>query len=278
MKIGDLTVSVISDGRFRLDGGALFGQVPRVLWQERLRPDRQNRIPIGMNCVLIQSPRGNILVDTGVGTKRRDLMKERYAVTASKLMQGLRAHGLSPRDIHYVILSHLHFDHAGGSTRLDRRGQVIPTFPRARYLIQRAAWQDAVQPNERGRYAYFPDDFLPLEERGQVDLLDGDTEVIPGVWTRVTGGHAPGHQVVMLSQGGERIVFLGDLVPTNHHLSLAWIGAVDTFPEETLARKRELLAQAEREGWLVIFSHDASHQAGYLERRDGRLRLRPVRL
>lgn len=256
----------------------MFGQVPRVLWQERLHPDRRNRIPLTVNCVLIQSPQGNILVDSGIGVKRRDLVKERFAGVAGRLLRGLRSHDLSPRDINYVILSHLHFDHAGGCTKLDRNGDAVPTFPKAKYLVQRAAWEGALNPNERSRPSFFLDDFTSLGQRGQLALLDGDCEVVPGVQAKLTGGHTPGHQVVIINQGGERVAYFADLIPTSHHLSLPWIGAIDTHPEEVLERKRALLQEAEKDGWLIIFSHDVEHQAGYLERRSGKLRLRPVNL
>lgn len=272
------SVTVISDGTFRLDGGLVFGQVPRLRWQELLRPDRQHRVTLGLNCALIRSSRGNILVDTGIGNKGRDSMKEGYAPSPSRLSRSLRERGLSLQDIDFVVLTHLHFDHAGGCTRLDRYARPVPAFPRACYVVRREAWAQAMQPNERARASFSPEELEPLERAHQLELLDSDAELVPGLFLRGTGGHTPGHQMVLLDQGGERVAFLGDLVPTSHNLPLPWIGAMDTYPEETLEQKRHWLGRAEREGWLVVLPHDPVHPTGYVERRNGRLALRPVRV
>ncbi|MBI4233402.1 MAG: MBL fold metallo-hydrolase [Chloroflexi bacterium] len=278
MKIGKMEVCLLSDGVFKLDGGVLFGQVPKVVWERKVKPDRRNRVLLGLNSLLILSADGNILVDTGVGTKVSDTQKEIYGLGNTKLLKNLRDIGLSPRDIRTVILSHLHFDHCGGSTRQNRRGEMVPTFPKAQYLVQRAAWDDASQPNERGKASFHQDDFQPLLGREQMELLDGDKEVASGVFLKVTNGHCRGHQMVLVNHGGTKMAFLGDLVPTPHHLALPYITALDQFPEETLEQKRELLKTAEREGWLIVFAHGHDQRAGYLERRDGRLCLRPVTL
>ncbi len=269
---------IFSDGNIKLDGGAMFGQVPRVLWEQKALPDRRNRISLGLNCLLIRNGSHCTLVDTGVGTKEPDKIKDRYGLGSSQLSKELRNRGLTPKDITGVILTHLHFDHAGGSTRLDRAGEAVPTFPAAKYYIQRAAWEEATSPNERSRASYHSDDFLPLEERGQVCLLDGDSEVAPGVHVRVTGGHCEGHQMVLVNYGGERVAFMGDLVPTPHHLRLPYLTSYDRFPEETLEKKRELLEEAERCGWLIVFCHGSKERAGYIERRNGTLSFRPVEL
>lgn len=269
---------IFSDGNIKLDGGAMFGQVPRVLWEQKALPDRRNRISLGLNCLLIRNGSHCTLVDTGVGTKEPDKIKDRYGLGSSQLSKELRNRGLTPKDITGVILTHLHFDHAGGSTRLDRAGEAVPTFPAAKYYIQRAAWEEATSPNERSRASYHSDDFLPLEERGQVCLLDGDSEVAPGVHVRVTGGHCEGHQMVLVNYGGERVAFMGDLVPPPHHLRLPYLTSYDRFPEETLEKKRELLEEAERCGWLIVFCHGSKERAGYIERRNGTLSFRPVEL
>ena len=276
MKSDRAALFLISDGVVKFDGGSVFGQVPKVLWEQKASSDRRNRITLGLNCLLIQNGDHCILVDTGVGTKEPELIKDRYGLGSSHLARELRNRGLTPRDITEVILTHLHFDHCGGSTRLDRSGVAVPTFPLAKYYVQRAAWEEAINPNERAKASYHTDDFLPLQERGQVCLLDGDTEVAPGVRVKVTGGHSGGHQMVLVNYGGERVAFLGDLIPTPHHLKLPYITSFDHSPEDTLANKRIVLEEAERCGWLLLFSHGMQERAGYLEKRNGDWNFRPV--
>ena len=269
---------IISDGTMKMDGGSVFGQVPKMVWETSVSTDRKNRITLGLNCLLLQVNGKNVLVDTGVGSKENDRDKEMLGLVPSRMSKGLKSAGLTPKDVHAVILTHLHFDHCGGSTRLDRAGNIVPTFPKAHYYVQRAAWEEARSPSERGMYAYRNDNFYPIEERGQLELLDGDTEIFPGLNVIVNEGPAKGHQMVLFNHGGERIAFLGDLVPTPHHLNLAVISAFDYSPEDTLQQKRELLEEAERQGWLLVFSHGHETRAGYLERRAEMTYLRPVDL
>ena len=268
----------LNDGTMKLDGGSVFGQVPKTLWQRLAIPDRHNRIRIGLNCLLVRNGNGCVLIDTGAGSKEPEEVREAYGLGSSRLLKELRARDLGPRDVTAVILTHLHFDHCGGATRFDRSGSPVPTFPNATYYVQRAAWEEAMQPDERAAVSYHPDDFLPLEESGQLCLLDGDAEVVPGIRVKVTDAHTKGHQLVLLNHGGERVAFVADLVPTPHHLQLPYIAAADRFPDETLARKRELLEDAERQGWLLVFSHGFEERAGYVEHRDGRWSFRPVEL
>ena len=272
------SVRVISDGIIKLDGGTMFGQVPKVNWENKVPTDRKNRITLGLNSLLIQISGKTVLVDAGVGSKEMDFERETFGLVPSRLMKELRSLGVSPKEIDAVVLTHLHFDHCGGCTRLDRAGNLVPAFPRAKYYVQSVSWNDACSPNERCQEVYREEDFYPIEQKGQLELLDGDTEIFPGLCVRVTDGHAKGHQVVMVNHGGEKIAFLGDLVPTPHHLDLAAISALDQFPEETLERKREFLQEAEKGGWLLIFSHGHQQRAGYLERRNGSTYLRPVDL
>ncbi|MCH7606755.1 MAG: MBL fold metallo-hydrolase [Chloroflexi bacterium] len=271
-------VKVISDGVIKFDGGSMFGQVPKVAWENSVSTDRRNRMTLGLNCLLLQVNGQNILVDTGVGSKDADNDKEHLGLGPSRLLKGLKGLGLGPKDIHAVILTHLHFDHSGGCTKLDRAGNLVPTFPKARYYVQEACWNEACHPNERCHVTNRADNFMPIEERGQLELLDGDCEIFPGLNVIVTDGHAQGHQMVMFNHGGERVVFLGDIVPTPHHLNLAVISAFDNSPEVTLERKRDLLGQAERQGWLLVFSHGHDVKAGYLERKGDTGYLRPVDL
>ncbi|MBF8268190.1 MAG: Lactamase protein [Dehalococcoidia bacterium] len=278
MKTDAPTIHLLSDGVMKSDGGSLFGQVPKVVWEQVAKADRWNRIGLGLNCLLIRTAHGNVLVDTGVGSKETGETREGYGLPSSKLGKGLREIGLSAKDIDTVILTHLHFDHSGGCTKIDRSGQTIPVFPKATYFVQRKCWEDAMNPNERGRESSHPEDFTCLQETGQLTLLDGDNEIVPGVSVRETGGHCRGHQIVQVNCGSEKVVFLGDLIPTQHHLALPYIAAYDQYPEDTLEIKRELLSQAAKKGWLVIFGHGCGERAGYLEGRNGEITLRPVNL
>ncbi len=280
MVTSNINISVISDGSFLLDGGPVFGAVPKVLWEGHSKPDRRNRVRLGLNCMLIRAPGANILVDAGIGNKSPEITKDIYGHTTSKLIRNLRNIGLSTRDIDYVILTHLHFDHCGGATRLDREGNIVPTFPKAKYLVQRTAWDEAYSPNERSlpSYSHGCAELRTISDRGQLQLLDGDTEIVPGVKALVTDGHAHGHQVVTVNSGSERLIFLADLVPTPHHLPLPYITAYDRHPEQTLHAKKETLARVEREGWLMVFAHGLTDRAGYLERTRSGLALKPVAL
>ena len=256
----------------------MFGPVPKVAWETSVATDRKNRITLGMNCLLLQVHGKNVLVDTGMGSKENGIDKDSLGVVSNRLLKDLKGMCLTPKDIHAVILTHLHFDHCGGCTRLDRAGNVLPSFPKASYYVQRACWEQVRHPNERCFSTNGPQDFLSIEERGQLELLDGDTEILPGLNVIVTDGHTRGHQMVLFNHGGERVAFLGDLVPTPNHLNLVAISAFDHSPEVTLEQKREVLAQAERQGWLLVFSHGYETKAGYLERRADLSYLRPVDL
>jgi glyoxylase-like metal-dependent hydrolase (beta-lactamase superfamily II) len=278
MKLGDLTVNIVSDGRFKLDGGAMFGLVPKLLWERKVKADRRNRVTLGLNCLLIQSPETTILVDTGIGTKESDGVKDRYGLTSSRLLRSLKSHGVSPRDVNMVVLTHLHFDHCGGNTRLNRNGDLVPTFPRATYIVQRECWEDANAPSERNKASFHPDNFQPLIEQDQLRILEGDTELIPGVWVRATGGHARGHQIVTVESEAGKLAFLGDLIPTVHHLPLPYVSSFDFSPDESVERKRKLLDLITKDGWIAIFSHDAENQAGYLSKRNGNTFFRAVTL
>ena len=276
-------VSIISDGVFKVDGGAVFGRIPKMVWENRVSTDRKNRVTMGLNCLVLNCGGKNVLVDTGIGPKDNVHEKELYGLVPSRLMRGLKGLGMGPRDIDAVVLSHLHFSHAGGATRMDRQGNMVPSFPKATYYVQRASWEEYCQPSERNGEAFRTDLLDPLEERGQLHLLDGDTELFTGLSLLVTEGHCRGHQIAVFSHGGERIAYLGDLVPTPHHLAYTVISSFDDAPEQMVEQKRAMLAEAEQQGWLLVFSHGNEIRAGYWERGRGRSRsdlgyLRPVEL
>ena len=278
VKLGAISVDVVSDGTFLLDGGALFGQVPKTYWELQMKPDRKNRVRLGLNCLLVQTPAGNILVDAGAGSKRSERLKDAYGLNGNKLVSGLRRHGMTARDIDKVVLTHLHFDHVGGCTKLDRSGNAIPAFPKAEYIAQRAAWDEANAPNERGEHWFHSGDFEPLEENGVLTLVDGDAELAPGVSLKLTGGPSNGHQIVLIEAGSERIAYMGDLAPTPFHLPLANIAATDQSPNDTLSQKRELLDMAQDGGWLLVFGHAIEHQSGYIDQRSGQTQFTPREL
>ncbi|MDE2938408.1 MAG: MBL fold metallo-hydrolase [Chloroflexota bacterium] len=277
MRLGSAEISIVSDGVFRVDGGTVFGVVPKTIWSELRQPDRKNRVELGLNCMLIRSGGKCVLADTGIGTKPDRNMRAIYGMRAGKLVENLALQGVRPEDVDLVILTHLHFDHAGGCTRYGRGGSdATPVFPKATHLVQRADWEEASATNERTRAAYNPHDFVPLEQSGQLELLDGDTEVLPGLWARRTGGHTAGHQYTLLESEGEGAACFGDVLPTRDHLPLNYLTSFDLYPQDSVAAKRHLLEEAEGKNWLLVFGHGVEHVAGRLTRNEtGRLTLTP---
>jgi glyoxylase-like metal-dependent hydrolase (beta-lactamase superfamily II) len=255
VKIGSYQVDVLRCGEFWLDGGAMFGVVPRVVWERLMPPDEAHRIRLETNCMLIRGEGVTALVDAGVGDKESERFRARFRIAEGPgLLGALREHGVAPEEITHVFLSHLHWDHAGGATMRDAHGAVRPTFPAARHVVQRGEWEDAVGATERTRASYRPENFLPLE--GSLQLVDGDAEVLPGIHTVAAPGHSRHMQCVRV-EGGDRVgIFLADLVPTRHHLRLPFIMGYDLYPATTLETKRRLLEEMEARGWLAFFDHD----------------------
>ena len=267
MKLGQFDIFPITAGRFRLDGGAMFGVVPRVLWERCCPADDQNRIELSITCLLIQAHGKNILVDTGLGSKIDEKFKNMLAVERTPtLLDSLGQLGLSARDIDFVINTHLHFDHSGGNTTLDEKGQTVSTFPKAKYFVQRGEYEDAVRANERTKASYRRENFTPIMHSNQWEFLDGDTELLPGLSVVVTSGHTEHHQGVKLESEGKAAFFLGDLIPTVSHLPLPYIMGYDLFPLQTLETKRWVLDRAYEEGWLMVFEHDPKIQMGLVKK------------
>src|SRR5688572_7134162 len=264
LSLGRLRLHALQAGGQKLDGGAMFGVVPKPLWERRIPADERNRIQLGMRCLLIEHDDGPILIDTGAGNKETEKFHDIYGIEnpgrngRTMLEDALAEAGFSPDDVRIVISSHLHFDHAGGNTYRDAAGVVRPTFPKARYVIQRGEFEYATHTNERTAASYFPHNFVPVREAGLLDLVDGDREVAPGIRVVRTPGHTPHHQSVLLESRGERAFYFGDLVPTSAHLPLPWIMGYDVEPLVTLETKRQYLRRAADESWLVVFEHDAS--------------------
>ena len=276
MRIGRYDVEIFSDGIFRLDGGAMFGVVPKVLWERAKPADEQNRVAMDMNCLLIRDGDGHVvLVETGAGPKLTDKQKRNFGIdTPPALLDELARRGVRPDEVTLVVNTHLHFDHAGGNTYRDG-DVVVATFPRATYAVQRLEWDDATHPNERTRASYLPDDFAPLEAAGRLELLDGDDEPLPGLRVRRTQGHTRGTQTVHVSDGGATLLFSSDFMPDRHHLPLPWIPAQDLYPLDTLEAKRALLPRAVAEGWTVAFTHDVP-RFGRIEETEGRYRFTEI--
>ena len=271
LRLGELDISLIQAGGQRLDGGAMFGVVPKPLWERRIPADERNRIALGMRCVLIRHPSGLVLVDTGAGNKETEKFNDIYGLEnaggggRTMLEDGLRAAGASPGQVDIVIDTHLHFDHAGGNTFLDVDGEVALTFPRAEYVVQRREYEFAKNANERTAASYFARNYEPVREAGRLRLLEGEEEILPGISVLPTPGHTPGHQSVLIASGAERALFPADLIPTAAHLPLPWIMGYDVEPLVTLETKRRVLARAMQESWLLIFEHDAVHSTGRVE-------------
>ena len=269
MDFGLMKIFPVSDGSFRLDGGAMFGVVPRAIWEKTSPPDELNRVSLGINALLIQTDGKNILVDTGIGDKGSLKFNTIYAIEKKETLLGsLAALGMHPAQIDMVICTHLHFDHAGGNTVSE--GSILkPAFPNARYMVQRGEWEAATNPNERTRASYRPDDFLPLLDSGQIEFMEGDGEVAEGVAVFRTSGHNRDIQLVSMRSQGKTAVFLGDIIPTTAHLHLPCIMGYDLFPLDTLKAKKEILSQAVSERWLLIFEHDPDAKMGYVTMKQG---------
>ncbi|MEN2992937.1 MAG: MBL fold metallo-hydrolase [Bacteroidia bacterium] len=247
----------VETGRFALDGGAMFGVVPRVIWEKLIPPDARHRIPMAMRALLIEAGNRLLLVDVGVGHKYTPKFADLYAIDHSTYtLEGeLRKLGFTPADVTDVILTHLHFDHAGGSTQR-QNGQLVPTFPNARYYLQRSHWEWAHNPNPRERASFFPENYDPLAESGQLVLLEGETELLPNIYIRVVHGHTEGQQLVEVRYKDHILLYGADLFPTSAHLPLPYVMAYDIRPLVTFEERQRILPWLVRERVLVFYEHD----------------------
>ena len=285
-QVGGLRCHTLEGGRQWLDGGAMFGVVPWTLWSKRAHVDDRRRIPLAMRCLLVEHPDGLVLIDTALGNKENAKFLDIYGVEnaglegATQLEDALARAGFLPRDVRWVINTHLHFDHAGGNTTMDpeleadARRHVRPTFPNATYVVQRAELDFAMHANERTRASYLPYNFEPISAANRWKLLEGDGEVLPGISVRLTPGHVPYHQAVLVRDRGETAAFMADLIPTTVHLPLPWIMGYDLEPLRTLETKRAFLRDAEAGAWRLVFEHDPAMVSGVLVTEGKELMLR----
>jgi len=267
LQIGAWKLETVSGGHFWLDAGVMYGVVPKTVWQTVTPPDAQNRIPFAIHCVLARNGNRTVLVDTGHGDKLSRLDRSAHAIDDTpSLLAGLSAMGVAATDITDVVFTHLHWDHAGGATRYDESRQLVSTFPNASYFINRMEWEDALSgaPELAGSYAL--DNLAAPQRAGQVVLVDDEMEIVPGLWTRVTGGHTRGHQALLFESHGQAAIYPGDLCPVTTHLRRLWCAAYDLYPLETRRRKPQLLGEVVDNGWWMLWDHDPAMAASRLER------------
>ena len=275
MKIGEIEFHIVVAGRLLLDGGAMFGVIPKPLWDKQAPADARNRIKLAMNCLLVFAGHKRILIETGAGDKWTSKFRDIYNLDGPRLLDQLLHYGLHPQDIDVVINTHLHFDHCGGNTRIEKE-KVVATFPHARYIVQRGEFEHALNPTERDRASYFNDNYVPLQQAGKLSLLEADRAIAPGVELIRVPGHTANMQCVKLSGGGKSAFAFSDLVPTAAHLPLPWIMGYDLYPMTTLENKKRWIPEVFHEGWIALFGHDPNVLAGYLRERDGKWEVEPV--
>jgi glyoxylase-like metal-dependent hydrolase (beta-lactamase superfamily II) len=278
MRFGDMEVRYIDAGSFWLDGGSMFGIVPRTMWEKKMVPEERHRLKFACNSLLVRAGGKTVLVETGNGTKWDEKLRKIYSFPANDpLTESLAKVGVKPDEIDLVVNTHLHFDHAGGNTRLID-GRAVPAFPKAKYVVQKTEMEHALRPTERDRASYYAQDFVPVTEAGQWQFVDGDAEVLPGIAVTKIPGHNLQIQAIQIRGGGKKLMYVSDLLPTRHHLPLPWIISYDLYPLTTLETKRKWIAEFVRDGWIVVLGHDPDFAAGTLHERDGKVAFEPVDL
>jgi glyoxylase-like metal-dependent hydrolase (beta-lactamase superfamily II) len=269
LSIGDFQIYWLNGGNFRLDGGTMFGAVPKVLWQKKCEADAENMLPFTNDVLLVKTPEHTIIIDTGLGNKLTEKQLSIFQVTSPwSVVDDLAEIGLSPQDIDFVLLTHCDFDHAGGIVMHDIEGNEKLTFPNGVHYVQKTEWEDVEQPCRRAQSTYWPENFNLLKKEGQLEIIEGDIEVIPGIKLRHTGGHTRGHQLVEISSNGETAVHLGDLFPTHAHSNPLWIMAYDNFPLDVIDRKEEYFSHYQKLNSWFTFYHDPKIKACMLDERN----------
>ena len=276
IQLGDNEIVTVSDGFFYLDGGAMFGVIPKTFWERKAPPDDRNRIRMTMRCLVVRGTR-TMLIDAGAGDKMSAKQADIYRFERDyNLSHSLQAAGVSPNAVEIVLATHLHFDHAGGFTERAADGSIRPRFPRAQYVIRRGEWADAMSPNERTKGSYFLENYAPLADHHVLQLVDEDASIMPGVRVRRTGGHTMHHQMIVIESAGKTAVFVADLMPTVAHLPEVWVMGYDLYPLETLNFKRAFLREAVEREYLILFEHDPEIAAGYIREKNGKRYVEPV--
>ncbi|MGA8442869.1 MAG: MBL fold metallo-hydrolase [Candidatus Sulfotelmatobacter sp.] len=292
LNLGDFELSIFSDGTYPLDGGAFFGVIPKIMWSRKAVADERNYVQAGLNSLLIRTGKQSVLVETGIGNKLSERMIKFYGQPA-QLLANLAAAGVAPEDIDIVINTHLHFDHCGWNTVRDKEGGIVPTFPRATYYAPEGEWQYARKPSERDSISYLPENYDPLVASGQMILLKGDEEIVPGISVKTFPGHTAHLQAVIIDgqPGQSRIgkgtdsaqrsrrkestalapeatmaCYTSDLIPSTAHIDITWGMSFDLYPLQTIESKKRYYAKALREKWLTVFTHDATTPWGYVEK------------
>lgn len=276
MQFGDFRIEIIPDTEFKLDGGAMFGIVPRVLWERRTAPDEQNRIKLGTHCLYVETPAEKILIETGMGEKWTEKLSNIYGIRREKTFAEtlFEKTGNRPEDISIIVNTHLHFDHCGGNTQFNETGKIVPAFPNARYLVSENEFNHAENPTERDQGSYLKENWKSLQKTGQIELKPSVYEVVPGITMTEMRGHNGSMQTVKIESKDETIYSFSDLIPTTNHLSLPWIMGYDLFPLETLENKKKLLPQALKENWICWFYHDTEKPLCRLTEIEGKIKAR----
>jgi glyoxylase-like metal-dependent hydrolase (beta-lactamase superfamily II) len=263
LTLGDFELTAVSDGTYMLDGGAFFGVVPKVMWQKKVKADEKNHVVTGLNSVVVRTGKHTVLIETGIGNKLPEKMAKIYGQPA-KLLENLSAAGIAPEDIDIVINTHLHFDHCGWNTRRDGN-EIVATFPKAKYYAQKGEWQHGNRQHERDAISYLSYNYDPLISSGQMELIYGDQEIVPGIYVKLFPGHTQHMQAVMIKSGGKTACYISDLIPTRAHIDLTWVMAFDLFPLQTIESRKRYYAEAVPQKWLTIFTHDPEMPWAYIE-------------
>ena len=277
ISLGKCEIYGLRDGFFHLDGGAMFGVVPKTLWNKKCKADSENRIKMGLNSILVKTPEALILIETGAGAYLKKQFYDYYCIKREPdLLSGLDKLNITVEDIDFVINTHLHFDHCGGNTKKNEQGEFVPAFPRAKYIIQQGEWQVAQNPGYRDGTSYMPQFFMPLEKSGQLVLIDGAAEICRGVEVMLASGHTKYHQCVLIHTDAGGVFFLGDMVPTSAHVGLSYIMSYDLYPVETLENKKIYFDRGIAEDWIFAFNHDAENFFGKVTQEGSKYKFHPL--